>query len=330
MAIVHTKSPVKQAEIAFKPPHLDKIVFLMQLTGIAHTSSPLRGYKQIGLLMYNLFIIIFIRLLHCVVKIITVVQAFSGENLDSYLQGFINFAMIGYQVYMMLYIFYLSRKSLLASLPKPAHWISLPDKYEKESPVVNNIFLFACNFLAFLLFVIGSLYIIFTQEDGIQLCDATSTNATNRANDTNNFCYLGNVLYIIGLPSLFSLMMVPTYVILWIFYCQRLFEGVNKFLEEMEAPLNLNEIIRCKNQYNMICDLVDNINEKYAIFIAYFLFVASFTLFVYGYSTLISILNGTEVASTNFIMLPLALASTTLLFEYSFSFENAVSFRISN
>ena len=215
MAAVHAKSAVKEAEISFRPPHLEKVVFLMQVTGIANTSGPLRGFKKIALLIYNL-ITICVRLLLGIVQVILEVEKFSSTNLDSYLQGFIGFVMTGFQIYMMLYILFLSRKSLLASLPKSTYWISLPDEYENGSSVVSNTFFFGCNFLAFLLIIPGSYYFMFTRKDGIQRCEAISTNATNNTNDTYYLCYVAHILYLIGLPSFFCLMVVPTYVTLWI------------------------------------------------------------------------------------------------------------------
>ena len=325
MVADNQNSTVKKNKISFKPPHLDKLVFLMQLTGIAHTSSPVRGAKKISLFIYIIFIIC-IRLFYCTVKTITEVLTIPSKDLNYHLLGSMNLVMIGFQMYMMLYILFLSRKSLLASLPKPSHWISLPEIYEKEASVVNSILFYFCNLLLFILFIPGSLYLIFTQKDGIQSCNVTSTNATTPANDTNHLCYTVYISYLITLPSSFCLMTIPTYVALWIMYCQRLFEGVNKSLEKMDSPLNLKSIIRCRNQYNMICDLVENVNEKYGVFIAYFLFVASFNLFVSGYSTLISIVNGEDIVSSNFVTLPLTLIGSTALFGYSFSFEKEVGF----
>ena len=330
MADAHDLSSLPKTEFSFKPPHLDKVVCFFRLTGIAHSSCPLRSAKQIALLLYNLLTLC----LHVANFIATAIN-YQGHTaryklLFVYLTALCNLASALFSIYLIIHLVVLSRKSHLSSLPKPNYWPSLPKHYEEEMPKANRI-VFLCWFLLIVIPSIGVTLFHVLPPHCPGNCNQTSLNETTDGTLTYNMNpkgYLLTMFYISVIPSNLGISVVLLYLVMWINYCTRLFEGINQTLDKMEMPFDFKAIKTCKEQYNIVSRLVEKINDKYGVLVAYFLFNASVLLFIYGYLFLMTFLSGGSVDLANSTILLLIFLGSVILFLQSFSFENAVSRRV--
>ena len=321
MAEVLDMSSLPKTESYFKPPHLDKIVSIFRFTGIAHTSRPLRSFKQILLLLYNLVVICLHGGFFIFIAIKTWRSVFGYKMVFVYLKVLCDLASMLFSIYLIVHLVILSRKSHLSRLPKPIYWPSLPKEYEEKTPIVTSVMLWFW-FLLILVSTIGAA-VYELQSHCYENLLHKNINGTTSDNITPR-C-LSVALYTIYIPSNFGISVVLIYLAMWINYCTRLFEGINQTLDKMETPFDFKAIKTCKDQYNIISNLVDKINDKYGVFVAYFLFNASVLLFIYGYLLLMTFFMGGSVDMTNTTVLLLIFFGSVVLFLQSFSFENAVS-----
>ena len=142
MAVEQVECPAEIITSSFKPPHLDKIVWLFRLTGVVHNSKPLWNLKQLALLLYNISVIC----IHAMITIVSVIflqQMFLTKSTHVYqyievISGMINHAFL---VYFIIHLILLSRRSRLSLLPRPDHWYPLPDYYEKQTTLFRKIIL---------------------------------------------------------------------------------------------------------------------------------------------------------------------------------------------
>ena len=79
------------------------------------------------------------------------------------------------------------------------------------------------------------------------------------------------------------------------------------------------------HKYNVLCGLIEDINKKYGILIAYYLFSATFMLFIYGYKIVKSMLSGYKIYEDNLFTLSMLLIGSVFLFYYSFGLKSEVS-----
>ena len=145
-------------------------------------------------------------------------------------------------------------------------------------------------------------------------------------NSSESGCYFAWAMKLLIIPSLLGIAMVPFYVVLWINYCQKLFQGINNTLQKLRvSSVDVSSLQKCHTQYNVLCGLIDNINQKYGILIAYYLFSTTFMLFTYGYKLVKSMLSGYEIPVDNFCLLLVLSIGSALLFYHSFGLQSELS-----
>ena len=200
----------------------------------------------------------------------------------------------------MMLLFILSRKSKLCSVPKPKNWEALPAKYENNMPLhhrisyITSIITILCAMVTFI--VTLSLKAFGHGTSGYEMCFDTvhstvSSNQSLQLNSTNItelnvnrpmvYC-IRSVLYIINIPSIFAMLIVTVYLLMWINYCCQLFQGINFELKNM-ADGDLLLLRKCRGRYWALCTLVDHINSNYGSLIATYIFTTLFLIFINGY-----------------------------------------------
>ena len=330
MAVVQVESGIPKKVSSFKPPHLDKIVFIMRLTGVAHNSQPLRNFKQLAMLLYNMFVICLqaVKLIKSVIFVATLNRKL--KYFHYYLETIEYFIFIPFLIYLIIRLIFLSRKNLLSSLAKPDLWQHLED-YEEQRTGLCKKMVYTIWFVFITLSILyESFFDAFRAKGGVDNCENAPDWPNTTITNTKSYCYTSLILTFLTLPSLLGIAMVPIYVVLWITYCQRLFQGVNNELRKLNLPIDIGALQQCREQYIVLCGLIDDINHNYGILIAYYLFSVTFTMFTNGYAIIKSLLSDYEFEAQNVIaILPLFIGCVFLFF-HSSSLKSEVSFFFMN
>ena len=130
---------------AFKPPYLDKFLFILQVLGVCHIKSATnvihvknptktsKKLKRMALLAYNTVILCSnIVMLACNFAAIVTLNVGKDFLMMVYITN--DFMMYLLSTTAMIIMFILSRKSKLYSIRKPKNWISLPIQFEYKMP----------------------------------------------------------------------------------------------------------------------------------------------------------------------------------------------------
>ena len=295
MAVSHVELDILKDDCSFKPPYLDKLAVLMQFCGIAHNSKPLKQYKQILLLLYNI-VTVCLNGMMMIGNIVESVGLFQKDksSISSYLQVFNAIFFRGLITCLIIHAIIISRKSLLRSLPKPGHWVTMNNDTERKPPLTKIRVLFYCWILMTIGLVMSSdLHYLF-KPDGILSKCANMSEIGHNITLLNNkhLCYYQLVLLLGLLPTVCGTALIPFYLVVWLIYIQDLFHSINDILRQQLNMLgNLDIIQKCKVQYTILCGLIEDFNQNYGIFLIYCVYVTTFMIFAFGYSIITSLVS---------------------------------------
>ena len=325
MAAIQDESNAGRKISSFKPQYLDKIVFFMQLAGIAHNSKPLCSIKSILLLFYNI-IVLSMNAMQLGLLIVTSWLKFSElAYFHQYLDIINRLVTRALIIYMIIRLVVLSRKSLLCSLPRPGHWQLLPETFERQTPLVRKT-VFGLWFVVIIFVnVFVKFYFLIKPGGFMDRCKSMPAEQNQTMLIDKKFCYTSLTSLFIIVPSFVGSALVPFYMVLWIGYTQGLFKGVNDAVQNIRNPVDIIYVQKCKVQYATLCTLIEDINQHYGFFIAYYLFSMSFMLFSYGFGTIKALLSGLEIGKNDLATLMGLLTGSIFLFYFSFKLKSEVS-----
>ena len=247
-----------------------------------------------------------------------------------YLEVINYFILIPFLIYVIIRLIILSRKTLLSSMPKPDYGQPMDDNNGQRTGLCKKIV-----FTVWFIFTTFStlyqpFYDAFKTDGVVDDCENMLDWPNVTITNNKSYCYLSLILSFLTLPSLLGIAVMPIYVVLWITYCQRLFQGVNNELRKLNLPIDIGALQQCREQYIVLCGLIDDINHNYGILIAYYLFSVTFTMFTNGYAIIKSLLSDYEFEAQNVIaILPLFIGCVFLFF-HSSSLKSEVSFFFMN
>ena len=333
----------------FKPPHLDKLLLILQLLGVIHTkitktAKPSQKLKHIALLAYNTLILHSNVIMMLVCIIVTVPTMKNGpKSFVNVIYNINNLMIYLWAIVAMTLMFVLSRKSKLQSIRKPKNWISLPMQFERKMPGCYLVCysVLVISILSILLVSVIALISAATDIQGLvykscfggyEAMDFLSNNTLNASLNLNKTsaseiatlnCALV-LMIIFNMPSIFAMLIVPVYLLMWINYCRQLFRGINSELMNIFYGDSML-LKKCRCQYWAVCDLVDKINANYGCLTAWYVFTAVFAVFMNGYLVAKSAMSGNSTAIYHIITYLATVSIAIFLFFASCLLRSEVS-----
>ena len=331
----------ESARNIFKPPHLDKLLVVLQLLGMIHirkaTNLLSQKFKPTAFMIYNTITVCSTITLMLLTVVISVNKG--SKSFVSIISGVNDLVIYFWTTVSMVIMFLLSWKSKLNYFEKPKNWIRLPVNFENRTPrrqiicYMVTVILVLCLMLAFLV----SLIVLSFDSDSLiyQSCfqKGHESNISLNIQDINItklpmvYCFTTS-MFIFNVPSFFATFIVPVYLSMWINYCSQLLRGINFELKNISYGNSLH-LKKSRCQYWAVCHLVDEINTHFGSLIATYVFTAIFIIFLNGYLVTKSAFSGSSLSSANVAMYLATVTIVVYLFYSSCQLKNQVSASVS-
>ena len=127
------------------------------------------------------------------------------------------------------------------------------------------------------------------------------------------------------LPGLCGITLIPLYLVVWLIYIRKLFQGINNALQNLKIPIDEAIMRKCKLQYTVLCDLIEDFNQNYGIFTMHCIYVTTFMIFALRYSIIISLVSVSRLQLHILIIFLFILTESIILIYHCASLKSEIS-----